>query len=68
LKNFQKDSNGLIPDLLARRFLRATKEISMPGPMARASDEFANIARPFADQKAFPLLSSVSAVLLSWGL
>jgi len=45
-----------------------TKEISMPGPTARASDEFANVARPFADQKALPLFSSVPAVLLSWGL
>jgi len=55
----------LRPDLLARRFLSMTKEISMPGPTARASDEFANVARPFADQKALPLFSSVPAVLLS---
>jgi len=66
LKIFQKDSNGLRPDLLAR-FLSVTKEISIPGPTARPSDEFANVAKPFADQKAFPLFSSVSAVL-SWVL
>jgi len=43
------------PDLLARRFLSITKAISMLDPtvVILMSDEFANAARPFADQKVF---------------